>query len=210
MPDEVRTAVQAARDWGTYVATHVYTVPGIRRAIEAGVLSIEHGHMIDEPTLQLMADRGVWLSLQPFEAGDNPLTPAQIKKAEPISHWDRVATWAKAHGTKVAFGTDLLFQPNGTGAQPALLTRFAKVFGNAGTLRIATSGNCELFALSGPRNPYKEARLGVLQRGAWADMLVVNGDPTRDIDLLKDYDRNLAVIIKDGKVWKNALAARTP
>jgi imidazolonepropionase-like amidohydrolase len=204
-PEEIRTAVQVASDWGTYVATHVYTVPGIRRAIDSGVRSIEHGHMADEATLKLMADQGVWLSLQAFEAGDNPLTPAQIKKAEPTSHWDRVAGWAKTHGTKVAFGTDLLFQPDGTGKQPVMLTRFAKVFGDLGTLRIATSGNCELFAMSGERNPYKEAKLGVLQRGAWADMLLVNGDPTQDINVLKDYERNLAVIIKNGKVCKNIL-----
>jgi imidazolonepropionase-like amidohydrolase len=108
----------------------------------------------------------------------------------------------------VAFGTDLLFQPDGTKNEPVLLTRFARVFGNVGTLQIATSGNCELFALSGERNPYKDAKLGVLQRGAWADMLLVNGDPTQNIDLLKDYDRNLAVIIKNGKVWKNTLVSK--
>ncbi|WP_159980575.1 MULTISPECIES: amidohydrolase family protein [unclassified Novosphingobium] len=206
-PEEIRTAVQVATDWGTYVCAHVYTVPGIRRAIEAGVRSIEHGHMVDVPTLKVMADKGVWLSLQPFEAGDNPLTPEQIAKAEPTSHWDRVATWAKAAGTRVAFGTDLLFQPEGTGAQSRLLTRFAKVFGAVGTLQIATSGNCELFALSGERNPYKEARLGTIERGAWADMLLVDGDPTRDINLLQDYERNLVVIMKDGRVWKNQLGS---
>ncbi|MES2414196.1 MAG: amidohydrolase family protein [Pseudomonadota bacterium] len=207
--EEIRTAVQAASDWGTYIATHVYTVPGIRRAIDAGVRSIEHGHMVDQPTLKLMADRGVWLSLQPFEAGDNPLTPEQVKKAEPTSHWDRVAQWARSAGTRVAFGTDLLFQPDGTGQQPVLLTRFARVFGNVGTLKIATSGNCELFAMSGARNPYKEAKLGVLEPGAWADMLLVNGDPTQNIDLLKDYERNLIVIIKNGRVFKNLLPAGT-
>lgn len=204
-PDEIRAAVQAASDWGTYVAAHVYTVAGIRRAIECGVRSIEHGHIADEDTLALMAERGIWLSLQPFEAGDNPLTPEQIAKAEPTSHWDRVATWAKARGTKVAFGTDLLFQPEGTGAQPALLARFARVFGHAGALRIATSGNAELFAMSGERNPYKQARLGVVQDGAWADMLLVDGDPTQDINILTDYERNLAVIMKDGRLHKNRL-----
>jgi imidazolonepropionase-like amidohydrolase len=204
-PDEIRAAVQVAADWGTYVATHVYTIPGIRRAIDAGVRSIEHGHMADEPTLQLMADRGVWLSFQPFQAGDNPITPAQIEKAAPTSHWDGVATWAKTNEVKVAFGTDVLFQPEGTGVESVMLTRFAQVFGNFGTLHIATSGNAELFAMSGERNPYKEAPLGVLQRGAWADMLLVNGDPIQNIDLLKDYDRNLAVIIKNGIIHKNLL-----
>lgn len=208
-PEEIGAAVQVASDWGTYVCTHVYTVPGIRRAIEAGVRSIEHGHMADQATLKVMADKGIWLSLQPFEAGDNPLTPAQMKKAEPTSHWDRVAVWAKDVGCRVAFGTDLLFQPEGTKNEALLLTRFARVFGNVATLLIATSGNCELFALSGERNPYKDAKLGVLQRGAWADMLLVDGDPTQNIDLLIDYDRNLSVIIKNGQVWKNMLSSRS-
>jgi imidazolonepropionase-like amidohydrolase len=153
----------------------------------------------------MMADRGVWLSLQPFQAGDNPLTPAQIAKAEPTSHWDRVAAWAKAHGTRVAFGTDLLFQPEGTKNQPVLLTRFAKVFGNAATLQIATSGNCELFAMSGARNPYKDAKLGVIQKGAWADMVLVDGDPLQNINLIEEFDRNFVVIIKNGTIYKNTL-----
>jgi imidazolonepropionase-like amidohydrolase len=204
-PDEIRAATQVASDWGTYVAAHVYTVAGIRRAIECGVRSIEHGHMVDEATIRLMTDRGIWLSLQPFQAGDNPLSPAQIKKAEPTSHWDRVAEWAKANGTKVAFGTDLLFQPNGTGLESVMLTRFASVFGNVRTLQIATSGNCDLFAMSGRRNPYGEAKLGVLRPGAWADMLLVDGDPTKDIEILKEYDKKFVVIVKDGTIHKNAL-----
>lgn len=204
-PEEVAAAVQAASDWGTYVAAHVYTVAGIRRAIDAGVRSIEHGHMVDEATMGLMAEKGVWLSLQPFEAGDNPLTPEQIAKAEPTSHWDRVAGWAKQYGVRLAFGTDLLFQPDGTYKQNEFLTRLSKVYTPTEVLKIATSGNAELFALSGERNPYKEAKLGVVEEGAWADLLLVEGDPTKDINVLKDYERNLILIIKDGRLYKNAL-----
>jgi imidazolonepropionase-like amidohydrolase len=119
--------------------------------------------------------------------------------------WERIVSWAKQYGVKVAFGTDLLFQPQGTWKENLMLTRFAEIYGNTETLRIATSGNCELLALSGERNPYKEAKLGVIQDGAWADMLVVNGDPTQDIDVLRDYERNLQVIIKDGRVHENTL-----
>ncbi len=86
-----------------------------------------------------------------------------------------------------------------------MLTRFAQVYSNIETLKIATSRNCELFALSGQRNPYKGAKLGVLQEGAWADMILVNGDPTRNIDVIKNPDRNFAVIIKNGVVYKNTL-----
>lgn len=86
-----------------------------------------------------------------------------------------------------------------------MLTRFAEVYSNAETLRIATSGNCELFAMSRGRNPYKELKLGVIEEGAWADMLLVDNDPTQDINVLKDYERNFVVIMKDGTIYKNTL-----
>jgi imidazolonepropionase-like amidohydrolase len=81
----------------------------------------------------------------------------------------------------VRAGDHLLFDPTGTSKQNMMLTRLAKLYTNNEVLKIATSGNCELFALSGPRDPYGEAKLGVLKEGAWADMLLVNGDPTKDI-----------------------------
>jgi imidazolonepropionase-like amidohydrolase len=123
-----------------------------------------------------------------------------------VGAWEKILGWAKQHSVKVAFGTDLLFHPGGADQQNVMLTRFAKVYGNVGCLRIATSQNCQLFALSCERNPYREAKLGVVQEGAWADLLVVEGDPTRDINVLKDYRHNLVVIIKDGTVYKNTLA----
>ncbi len=202
---EVRAAVDAASDWGTYVAAHVYTSAGIRRAIAGGVRSIEHGHLADEATIRLIGEKGAWLSTQPFEPGDDPLTPAQKKKtADMVGAWKRILGWAKKYGVKVAFGTDLLFQPHGGQKENLMLTRFAEVYSNVETIKLATSGNCTLFAMSGSRNPYKQARLGVLQPGAWADMLLVDGDPTQDIEVLKDYDRNFVVIIKDGVIYKNA------
>src|SRR5699024_477887 len=69
--DELRSAVRAAQDWGTYVAVHVYNTAGIRRAVEAGVRSIEHGHLADEETIALLAEHGVWLSTQPFLESDH-------------------------------------------------------------------------------------------------------------------------------------------
>jgi imidazolonepropionase-like amidohydrolase len=204
--DEIRASVEVASDWGTYVASHVYTAEGIRRALEGGVRSIEHGHLADEATIQLIGAKGAWLSTQPFEPGDDPLTPAmQAKTATMVGAWKRILGWAKKHGVKVAFGTDLLFQPEGGEKQNLMLTRLAEIYSNTEVLKIATSGNCELFAMSGRRNPYKEAKLGVLSEGAWADMLLVDGDPTQDIGVLKDHERNFVVIIKDGNIYKNTL-----
>ena len=70
-PQELRAAVTAAEDYGTYVATHVYSVAGIERAIDADVKSIEHGHLADEPTIAMLAERDVWLSTQPFAEHDH-------------------------------------------------------------------------------------------------------------------------------------------
>ena len=203
---EIRAAVDAAADWGTYVAAHVYSTAGIRRAIAAGVRSIEHGNLADEATIRLMAEKGVWLSVQAFEATDTKVSPEMLEKGKALQGtWERVLGWAKQHGTKVAFGTDLLFQPALTAKENEMLTRFARVFGSLGALKIATSGNAELFQLAGPRNPYRQAKLGVVQEGAWADLLIVEGDPTQDIGVLRDYERNLSVIIKDGTIHKMRL-----
>ena len=205
-PEELRVAVEAARDWGTYVAVHVYTSAGIRRALEGGVLSIEHGHLADEATIALIAEKGAWLSIQALEPGDNKLSPAQFDKVRStgmIGSWKPALELARKHGTKIAFGTDLLFQSPGQTMENTMLTRFASVLGNAEALRIATSGNCALFEKSGPRNPYGQAPLGVVRAGAWADVLLVGGDPLADISLLADPQRNLKSIIKDGNIVKN-------
>lgn len=205
-PEELRAAVQAATDWGTYVAVHVYSSAAIKRSLDAGVKSIEHGHLADEATIRLIAEHSAWLSTQAFEPGDEPLSPASKAKTQNmVGAWKRILTWAKKYKVNVAFGTDLLFDPAGAARENLMLTRFAQVYSNIETLKIATSRNCELFALSGQRNPYKGAKLGVLQEGAWADMILVNGDPTRNIDVIKNPDRNFAVIIKNGVVYKNTL-----
>lgn len=205
-PDELRAAVQAASDWGTYVAVHVYSSAAIRRALDAGVKSIEHGHLADEATIKLIGERGAWLSTQPFEPGDEPLSPAnKVKTQNMVGAWKRILTWAKKYNVKIAFGTDLLFDPAGAARENLMLVRFAQVYSNIETLKIATSQNCELFAMSGQRNPYKEAKLGVLQEGAWADMILVNGDPTQNINLITDPDRNFVVIIKNGIIYKGTI-----
>ncbi|KIQ66139.1 amidohydrolase [Kitasatospora griseola] len=209
-PDELRAAVDAATDWGTYVCAHVYSDEGIRRAVAAGVTSIEHGHLAAGfDTIELMADKGVWLSTQPFVESDHEYAdPGRAAKNKQVC--EGVANtfrWAREAGTKIAFGTDLLLEPEKAGLQNEMLTRLSTFFGfpPADALRIATSGNAELFRLAGERDPYKAARLGEITVGAWADVLLVEGDPTRDLTVLGDPDKNLAVIIKDGRIHKNLL-----
>lgn len=207
-PEEMRAIVQVATDWGSYACAHAYTPAGVRRCLEAGVLSIEHGHAIDDRTAALMAEKGAWLSSQPFEPGDNILTAEQeVKAKESIGAggWQVSVRLAKKHGVKVAFGTDLFARTPTSRTENAMLPRLGAIFSNAEVLRIATSGNCALFAQSGKRDPYRAASLGVLREGAWADMLLVRGNPLDDLRLLEDFDRNLLLIIKDGVLHKNLM-----
>lgn len=206
-PDEMRAAVNAAEDYGTYVATHVYTVPGIKRAIEAGVRSIEHGHLADESTVALIGEKGIWLSMQPFAEDDHHYPdPDRAEKNRQICHGtENVYTWAKKYGVKVAFGTDLLLEPQSAARQSVMAARMGEFYSNAESLKMLTSGNAELFEMAGDRNPYGSARLGVVAPDAWADLLLVDGDPLADISVLSDPDQNLKLIIKGGKVFKNTL-----
>ena len=206
---EMRAAVGAAADWGTYVCAHVYTSAGIRRALASGVASIEHGQLADEDTVRMIADAGAWWCLQPFLADEdaNP-QPTEVQRAEQRAIAEgtvRAFDLARKHGVKTAWGTDILFNPRGTAGQGRQLAKIARWFDAAEVLRLATSRNAELLGLSGARNPYPGA-LGVVAPGAHADLLVVDGDPLADITLLADPERTLALVMKGGRIHKTTLA----
>jgi imidazolonepropionase-like amidohydrolase len=111
---------------------------------------------------------------------------------------------ARKHGLKVAFGTDLIFSPAVAARQGLMIGNMTRWYNGSEILRMVTGRNGELLALSGERNPYP-AKLGVLERGAWADLLVVGGNPLDDVGLLADPDKNLKLIMKDGRIYKDAL-----
>ena len=205
---ELRAAVEAAQNWGTYVTVHAYTPESIRRSIAAGVRSIEHGHLMDDATAKLIAEKGVWLSIQPFPdeiANTFPAGTHEAAKAkEVLAATETAYALARKYKIKTAFGTDVLFSQALAQRQGALLVRLTRWYTPAEALVMATSTNAQLLALSGKRSPYA-GKLGVVEEGALADLLLVDGDPLRDIALLADPGRNLAVIMKDGKVYKNTL-----
>lgn len=207
---EMRAAVAAAADWGTYVCVHTYTAAGIRRALASGVQSVEHGQLADEETVRRIADAGAWWSLQPFLADDDANTypsPRQREQQREIAEGTvRAVALARKHSVKVALGTDILFSPAGTATQGRQLAKFARWYDNAEVLQLLTSGNAELAGLSGPRNPYP-AKLGQIAAGAYADILVIDGNPLEDISLIADPDRTMKLIMKDGRIHKNTLSA---
>jgi imidazolonepropionase-like amidohydrolase len=205
---ELRAGVEAAADRNTYVAVHAYPPVAIRRAIAAGAQCIEHGHLIDEATAKLMADKDIWLSTQPFVGTDDapPLTgQSQTNLLQVIGGTNTAYSLAKEYKIKTAFGTDLLFSRDVTVRQGLMLTHLTRWYDNADILRMATSINAELLAMSGPRNPYP-GKLGAIEEGALADLLVVDGNPLADINLVAKPDKNFTIIMKDGKIYKNILS----
>jgi imidazolonepropionase-like amidohydrolase len=205
--DELRAAVQAAENWGTYVTVHAYTPIAMQRAIAAGVKVIEHGHLMDEATAKLMAEKGIWLSFQPFtdDGFAPPLAPANMLRLRQV--WigtEQTVALAKKYKIKMAFGTDILFSAAGATRQGAELAKMLKWYSAPELLRMATGANADLLKLSGPRDPYP-GKLGVVEEGALADLLLVDGDPLTNIKLIEDPAKNFMVIMKDGKIFKNLL-----
>ncbi|MDX2133298.1 MAG: amidohydrolase family protein [Saprospiraceae bacterium] len=207
---EFRAAVGAAENWGTYVTVHAYTPDAIQAAIRSGVRCIDHGQLADEATAKLMAEKGVWWSLQPFlndeDANPQPEGSAnRAKQLEMSAGTDNAYQLAKKYKVKTAFGTDCLFDASlakRQGKQLAKLTRWYTPFE---VLKMATYDNAQLLAMSGKRSPYQAGKLGEISEGAYADLLIVNGNPLENIQLIVDPEQHFKVIVKDGVVYKNTL-----
>jgi imidazolonepropionase-like amidohydrolase len=204
---EFRAAVEAADNWGTYVTVHAYTPKAIQTALSAGVQCIEHGQLIDDATAQLMAKKGAWLSLQPFLDDEDAIPQAPKNKAKQVEMMrgtDVAYALAKKYHIKTAWGTDVLFDARLATRQGAMLTKLTRWYTPAEILKMATADNAELLALSGKRSPY-QGKLGVVQVGALADLLLVDGDPIANIKLIEDPAKNFVVIMKDGQIYKDSV-----
>lgn len=206
---ELRAGVEAASAWGTYVMVHAYTPTAIRNAIAAGVRCIDHGQLMDEDTARLIADTGTWLCLQPFLGDDdaNPKSdPLGRAKQEMVARGTEAAfEFATRFGIRTAFGTDTLGSAALAARQGAQLAKLQRWLSPAEVLRMATSTNAELLALSGPRSPYA-GRLGVVDEGAIADLILVDGDPLQDLELIGRPDTAFVVIVKGGEVVRSTIA----
>ncbi len=206
---EIRAAVDAAENWGTYVAVHAYTPRAIQTSLRAGVRCIDHGQLMDEETALMIRDAGAWLSIQPFLDDEDAIpfpegSASRAKQIEMSAGTDHAYELAKTHGLKTAWGTDTLFDAALARKQGKQLAKMTRWYAPDEILINATSVNAELLAMAGPRNPY-DGRIGEITQGAFADLLLVDGDPIADIGLLADADANLKVIMKDGRIYKNAL-----
>ncbi len=206
--EELRAAVQAAGNWGTYVGVHAYTPQAIQRALGAGVKVIEHGHLMDDESARLIAEKGVWLSFQPFvDDGFAPQMPpsSMARLRQLFAGTDATVALAKKHKLKLAWGTDILFSAANATRQGAMLVQMGKWFTPAEVLAMATGTNAQLLQLSGPRNPYP-GKLGVVEEGALADLLLVDGNPLENLKLVATPETSFVLVMKGGAVYKNLLA----
>jgi imidazolonepropionase-like amidohydrolase len=206
--EEMKAIVDVAKTWNTYAAVHTFTDASTQQAIRAGVLSIEHGHLLSEETLKMMSQKSLWLCIQPIlddeEAIPFPDPASKAKFVKVTEGTDRVYKLAKKHKVKIAFGTDTLFDPELAKKQGKQLAKLSRWFTSYEVLKMATHDNAELLKLCGPRDPYP-GKLGIIEEGALADMIIVNGNPIENLDLVADSEKNFALIMKDGKIYKNTI-----
>jgi len=214
-PEEIRAIVVEAEKVGSYVMAHIYTPDAITIALNAGVRSIDHGMLIDDKAMKLLKKKDAFLVpslaiglFTPEELSFAwPTKETREKGARIIAGMKNEVALAKKYKVKIGFGTDA-FGPsrNEFAIQSLEFKARAAYFKPVEILRQVTSINAALVAMSGPMmNPYKDGPLGVIKEGAYADILIVDGNPLEDILLLGEPDKNIRVIMKDGEIYKNTL-----
>lgn len=202
--EELSTIVEEARARNTYVMAHAYSDESVRKCIKSGVRSIEHANFVSEPTVELMSESGVFYDptfislVQRIESAEqNRLSEAIVANLKnTIEKGKKVYEYALKYKIPIAFGTDLW----GPEAQRDQLREFEmrkELDSAANIIRSATVVNAELLMQKG--------KLGVISAGAYADLLVVDGNPLVNLNVLLRPDENLKLIMKDGVIYKNEL-----
>jgi imidazolonepropionase-like amidohydrolase len=211
--DELRAAVEAAADFGTYVCAHAYTDESVNRFLDAGGRCIEHGFLVSEETIIRMKKLGAVMSLQSYAAYETFKNPEKIpgfsaenvRKGRQVNEGaDRMLRWIAEHDVDAFAGADMWTYDLIPITTQDLVVR-KRWFDDVEILRQNTSYAAAWLAKSGPKNPYKEGPLGVIAAGAYADMILVDGNPLADVTLLADYDANIKLVMKDGRIFKNTL-----
>ncbi|HTY55621.1 MAG TPA: amidohydrolase family protein [Candidatus Binataceae bacterium] len=199
--DEIEAACQEATNWGKYVCAHAYSAEAVTRAVRAGVRSIEHGNMIDESTAQVMAEHQAFLvpTLVTYDTINRHAAkiglPPKSREANDVVRKAglRSLEIARRAGVEIGLGTDLLGELHEEQSREFLIRQ--EVERPVEILRSATLINARILR--------RERELGELVPGALADLLVVDGDPLRDLALLQDQGKHMPVIMKGGKLFKN-------
>ncbi len=202
--EEIKAVVEEAEAAETYVMAHAYTSRAIKRALAAGVRSIEHGNLIDREALELLVAKQAFFvptlvtyGMLVKEGLESGFPPEQLVKVKGL-HEQALAALDAAHrqGAQIAFGTDLIGPMHRHQSLEFGLRR--EVQQPAEIIQSATIRCAQLFNRAG--------QIGVVAPGAYADLLVVDGNPLNDLGLLQDPETHISVIMKEGKFFKNRLS----
>jgi imidazolonepropionase-like amidohydrolase len=224
--EEIAAAVEIAEAYGSYVGSHAYSKKSILRCLNNGVKTIEHGFTFDGEIAQLMKEKGAYMTTN-IHAFSPELGKIEAISSSPASSRKAATAQAafvdyienvKQHQPKLGFQADCVGGNESCKKQvDHEIWLSAHLLGNIMTLRSLTSVNGEIVALSGEvLNPYLEGKLGVIEEGAYADILLVDGNPLEDITVIggsekwfdapdRDGIDTIRVIMKDGKFYKNTI-----
>ncbi|MFZ3408820.1 amidohydrolase family protein [Vibrio chagasii] len=210
--DEMKAAVQAASDYGTYVAAHIHTSDAMRRAAEAGVMSFEHATIMDDDIAEIIKEKGIWVIPSYFTSSLIAERKIPLPNEETYRKTERVgkAMFKSAELIKkydiqnIAFGTDCVGETNVHATQLNELGAIEQVFDTITALRMATSNCGRLFEMSTYQHPYQQGKLGQIVEGAYADLLIIDGNPLEGVACVANTETQ-KLIMKDGKVYKNTL-----
>ncbi|SBT12096.1 metal-dependent hydrolase family protein [Vibrio celticus] len=210
--DEMKAAVEAASDYGTYVAAHIHTSDAMRRAAEAGVMSFEHATIMDDDIAEIIKEKGIWVIPSYFTSSLIAERKIPLPNEETYRKTERVgkAMFKSAELIKkydiqnIAFGTDCVGETNVHATQLNELGAIEQVFDTITALRMATSNCGRLFEMSTYQHPYQEGKLGQVVEGAYADLLIIDGNPLDSVACVANTETQ-KLIMKDGKVYKNTL-----
>jgi imidazolonepropionase-like amidohydrolase len=212
--EEMKAIVGVAQDYGTFVTVHAYHDKSVNRAIDAGARLIQHNFLVSEKTIKRMKREKIGLSVQAvmsLEAFGDPdsitfFNADQKAKAKRVNAGaSRMMKWALKHDLIMVTGGDM-FGPAYNTTQARNMTMLKTIgYPNLKILKMGTSDAGEVLKWVGEMSPYKEGTIGTITPGAYADMILVDGNPIKDIEVLNRYKESFKVIIKDGKIWKNTL-----
>jgi imidazolonepropionase-like amidohydrolase len=226
--EEICAIVEAAADWGTYVSAHTFNDRSVDRLLDCGVKAFDHGFFISEETMQRIAAEGAFIAPQMWgispDMAKNPLIPSYkidmvLALGEEFKDFGRLLL---RHGVKVVFASDYVgaFADAERARRYEIWWRTQTFDSNYEVLKQLTSTAGELLALSGPRNPYRDGPLGVIEEGAYADLLLVDGNPLEDITVLGGTDEwfdadpefklipTIHLVMKDGRIYRNEIDGR--
>ena len=211
--EEIAAAVEIANDFKSYVCIHAYNSEAVDRALDAGVRCVEHAFLVNEETIKRMKRDGIVLSAQAFmsyvafkdPAGIPGFSAESIRKGLQVHKGaDQMFKWAAKHELEMFAGSDMFTYDLIPMATQNLVT-LERWFTPLQVLKMGTSNAGKWLMKTGPKNPWKEAQLGTLIEGSYADVILVNGNPLDGVSVLADFENNIPFVMGNGRIYKNKL-----